>query len=75
MLVAHDPSFCWRQEGSASRALEKQEDDGACRPHGAARLAKLIFLIVIFMCGFQGRVLLNYIQELENRVRGAESVG
>ncbi len=53
---------CWGlpSKVKASRALEKQEDDGACRPWRAARLAKLFCLVVIFTCGFRGRVLLTY---------------
>jgi hypothetical protein len=37
----------------ASRALEMQEDNGACRPLRAARLAKVKLLFVVFICGFK----------------------
>ena len=40
-------------KSQASRALEMQGDNGACRPCGAARLAKVNLLFVIFICGFK----------------------
>jgi hypothetical protein len=40
-------------KSQASRALERQEDNGACRPQGAARLAKVKLPFVVFICGFK----------------------